>query len=376
MKLRSLPPTGNPISLEINADPIDGYLPGYNLVWVTSGTAALGYCLEQIKRKHPEIEGPEVLIPGYCCPDLLSAAIYAGFKPVVVDICENDPSFNLIELEQKLNSNTLAVIAINFMGIKERLSEIRRVVAKYPLVSLIEDNAQWFPDEHETPDLEGDFVTFSFGRGKAISLLGGGLVATKRNVSLQGYSIAQPATGGLWRAKVKAYNLLLNPAFYYWMKKAPFITLGKTEYKPLEAISLLSPASLTYLGDNILSYRKRSADKENAYYFHNAVGEFNSLTDVINERSNRLLRFPFLCQSHEQKMCLIAELEKKGLGASPMYGSALDRVEGVASLLEIQSRLENSKSFAARFLTLPIHSGVSAAYMESLTRTVRSVVGK
>jgi len=186
--LRSLPPAGNPISLKRSAEPLDDLLPDYTLTWVDSGTAALAYSLLQIKEQQPQIEAPEVIVPGYCCPDLLSAAIHAGFKPVIVDICEDDPSYNLVDLEGSLTENTLAVIAINFLGIKERLADIRKIIANYPLISIIEDNAQWFPDEGEVQDLDGDYVTFSFGRGKAVSILGGGLVATRKGIATRGYS--------------------------------------------------------------------------------------------------------------------------------------------------------------------------------------------
>jgi len=377
MMLRSLPPAGNPISLKRSAEPLDDLLPGYTLTWVDSGTAALAYSLLQIKEQQPQIEAPEVIVPGYCCPDLLSAAIHAGFKPVIVDICEDDPSYNLVDLEGSLTENTLAVIAINFLGIKERLADIRKIIANYPLISIIEDNAQWFPDEGEVQDLDGDYVTFSFGRGKAVSILGGGLVATRKGIATRGYSaVSTPKPSTLLRLKVTAYNFLLHPFFYYWLQKMPFITLGKTEYKPLDGVSLLPSESLAYIGKNILEYRSRSVDKKNTSILDESIGKLSALNTTLAERSNRLLRFPFLCQSPEQRERLVIALEQNGMGASRMYVSSLDKVDGVAPLLDTHKPLEYSQKFAERLLTLPVHAGVTAGDLDAISRIIHSMIGE
>ena len=88
-----IPPVGNPITIKTsNEVPVfPGSLKTY---FLNSGTAALAAGL-QIAQQHCKAKKPEVIIPAYCCPDLLSAILYNEMKPVLVDFIPDKPYMDL-----------------------------------------------------------------------------------------------------------------------------------------------------------------------------------------------------------------------------------------------------------------------------------------
>src|SRR5690606_4927305 len=136
--------------------------PGYVAHWVQSGTAALALALLTARSRRPQLRNPSVILPAYGCPDLIAAAEYAGVTPVLVDIGIDDPGYDLDCLAAAIDADTIAVVAVNFLGLRERLGAIRELLRVHPDVLLIEDNAQWYPEPARMPALAGDLVCLSF----------------------------------------------------------------------------------------------------------------------------------------------------------------------------------------------------------------------
>jgi len=102
----------------------------FKVHYYNSGTAALASAVLAAVRRKKEIHTPEVLIPAYACPDLVSAVVYAGARPVLVDFREDQPRMALEKIAEKITVNSVAVIAVNFLGIPEDLIAIRQLTKK------------------------------------------------------------------------------------------------------------------------------------------------------------------------------------------------------------------------------------------------------
>jgi len=377
MWLRDLPPTGNPIALRVDNAPAPSF-QGYRAVYVNSGTAALALALKVARARQPQIKNPEVILPGYGCPDLVAAAEFAGVRPVLADIDADDPGYNIDSLQQALSEQTVAVVAINFLGIRERLTLLRETLRDHPQVLLIEDNAQWFPEraanigsDHQ---FESDAICFSFGRGKPVSLLGGGLfLASDRLLSeLESelsknhegiFLLAKGEAGRIpFVAKTLAYNFLLHPAFYGLINRNPLLHLGQTIFKPLTGIQILDDLRQSLLPANLGGYWACRLTTQQ-YLFTHTPKSLN-LPAQLESRTGRLLRFPIIFPRVELRDAALVELVKKGLGATALYRTYLPDVDGVTGRLDVRVALPGAADFAGRLLTLPTHSGVSQSDLE------------
>jgi len=368
-----LSPAGNKISLVRNSREFGYTIDGYHANWVDSGTSALALALLDTKKKAPNIVNPKVIIPGYCCPDLVAAAVYAGVKPVVVDICVNDASYDLDALSASLSDeNIIAVIAVNFLGIKERLEEIKTLIAQKP-VQIIEDNAQWFPTSKDQHQFIGDYVLFSFGRGKPLSLLGGGALFSKEPLLVSGVILQDETSTQKQLVKTRLYNILLTPQFYYYLNRAPFLRLGETLYHRHERTAALGSFQKNIFNNNLLRYERRHTDIEQEYEKLFTLVNLQDLSSLATQRRMRLLRFPLLCKSSDQRDDTLEVLASQGLGASPLYQSAIVEIPMVRELVEVWGDLPNAKQFARRFLTLPTHQYVNHQHISRIKDALLSL---
>lgn len=361
-----LPPAGNPVSSETGAS-----LPtfdGYDSYWLNSGTAALALAISAARQRRPEVTKPRVLLPAYGCPDLIAAAEFAGVRPRLVDIGADDPGYSLDALRKALTTDVVAVVAVNFLGIRERLGEIRAMLPAGTL--LIEDDAQWFPEDFDSCSLQGDLVCISFGRGKPVSLLGGGaLLVRSAGVSAPLASI-QPAEdpGPLFPIKVRIFNALLRRRLYWIANRNPAMQLGRTVFKPLAAIRAMHATRKNLVGANVRTYLGR--DRATQSLWATAARGSNSVKplDVEAVRIGRLLRYPVLCRSSEDRRSLLEQLQHAGLGATAMYRCWLPDIEGVSGRIELSGPCPGAQSFAERLLTLPINQQVTTQDIQRAMR--------
>lgn len=356
-----LAPTGNRIALRTRA--AEPEFCGYTSHWVQSGTAALALALQVARLRRPEIRVPRVILPAYGCPDLVAAAMFAGVQPVLVDIGEDDPGYDLDALAAALHLDVVAVVSVNFLGIADRLGALQSLLGGRG-IALIEDNAQWFPEASQSslsPDLHGDMVCLSFGRGKPVSLLGGGVLLLKDGAPPADIHI-EPAVGSSaqWRLRVLLLNTVLHRRCYALLNRNPLISLGQTVYKPLAEVRGLDQQRRAYLGGAMKAYLALAREVENKWT--EALRDLPGIRLIADvERCGRLLRYPLLCSDAARRDAIWKALDAAGLGVSAMYQKPLVEIAGVRDRVEFAGDYPNVARFASRLLTLPTHTGVTPA---------------
>jgi dTDP-4-amino-4,6-dideoxygalactose transaminase len=382
--LYQLPPVGNPVRLKSsrkNGPLLQEIISPYAARFFDSGTSALAASILAAIRIKKGVSAPEVLLPAYGCPDLVSAVLYAGANPVLVDLQEDRPWMDLEQVSAQITANTVAVIAASLCGIPERLKALKRITSQSALV-LIEDSAQLFPGSIEQADWQGDLVVLSFGRGKPVSLLGGGAVLFR-----------DPATGGLlpdvsapvatpgqqlaFRIKTLLYNLLITPRWYWILQWFPFLHIGETRFEKLEGIRALDTFRRNILESNIASYLQQDTGRQ-----ADISKAIDSLSDerILNlpvacrlPSQQRLLRYPLLVDAVMRNR-LYNSLGELGLGTSIMYPGILPAIPGLDTVLAGQGPFPVAERFAARLLTLPVHSGVRHAVTEKIAAQMRAIL--
>ena len=378
-----IPPVGNPISWSHPAPPPTLVADNEQCFFVQSGTAALAQALI-IAKSAFTTDTPEVIVPGYACPDIISAAVYAGITPILVDLEPDRPYMSLSAIENAITDHTVAIIAINFMGIPERIAAIRASLGDSGII-VIEDSAQWYPDaDGETPvssAYQGDLVVLSFGKGKPVSLLGGGaLIIRKDHLMPLVASKKTTESNLLQHYKLKTvfhiYNAVISPTVYWALEYLPFINIGTTNYKTLNGIQALDETRKGQLKVNIDHYQAREINAQHKLQHIIQYGgeKVIDLTSISETYSNqRLLRYPLLTATSESRNKLISQFKQAGVGASPLYASSLPKIEGTTPHIRTHSSLAYAEDFAKRLITLPTHTHTDKQHIASIEKLLNAL---
>jgi len=365
-----LPPVGSPVCLHSRKGMNTGSpLSAEKMRYYASGTAALAAAIIAAM-KTKSVSSAEVILPAYGCPDLVSAVEYSGARPVLVDIEAGLPWLDLTQLRSAITDNTVAIVAVNLFGIRERFQPLHELAKKNDVV-LIEDSAQYFPGRDEQQDWQGDLIVFSFGRGKPVSMLGGGAVLASDARLLELLPLPKKNTTSFRRrltyiGKTVIYNVMISPLLYWIPQSLPFLHLGETRYHTLQSIEAIDQQRMELLPVNVSCYQ----DDVNAAIRCENISLMLDMSDapadrVVNlprvcnvEANRRLLRYPLLLDSAIRERAY-QRLKQEGLGASIMYPASLPKISGLSHLLDDKPSFPNAEDFASRVLTLPTHAAVS-----------------
>lgn len=342
-------------------------LSGFTAVWLNSGTAALAAALIAALACRPGRR--DVLLPAYACPDLIAAALFAGARPVLVDCGADDPAFDPDALERACSERVAAVVAVNFLGIAERLPDLAARAARCGAL-LIEDCAQWWPEAPPAAPVAARVV--SFGRGKPVNLLGGGALLLAEGSELaQAVRAPEHTMPALGTLKRRVFAALLHPLPYGVLSRVPGLGLGETRYHALDAIMAMDRVRRELAPTNVGAWlaRPRWREARIAELLDGCTG-VELLPRRLAARAGRLLRYPLLFDDRTRRDAALRGL--RDLGASAFYDVALPQVSGVDAVLTSFPPVPGAARFAQRLLTLPLHDRVSERHLRQMAEVVCS----
>jgi dTDP-4-amino-4,6-dideoxygalactose transaminase len=159
---------------------------GGQAVLVNSGRSALELALHRL-REHTQQPHPSVLTPSLICRAVPDKIVATGFTPVFYDV-SRDLSPSVESLCNAIRPDTAAVVFPYLYG-KVVPAEKVAMMCKDAGLALIEDCAASFLLPHRQGCLSGtsgDYVIFSFQRGKT-AVAGGGGALVDRTGTQDGY---------------------------------------------------------------------------------------------------------------------------------------------------------------------------------------------
>lgn len=369
-----LPPAGEPVLLADGA--ADGDFPRacfapYRHRFFGSGTSALAAAVRAAVHRAGRAQA-EVLLPAYACPNVVSAVWYAGARPRLVDLEPDRPWMQAQAIGESTRPSTVAIIAVDLFGVPERYATLVPMARDSELI-LIEDSAQAFPRRNER-FWQGDLVVVSFGRGKPVSLLGGGAVLYRDPAFASLLPRVTRESNGAaigvgFSAQTRLYNALRRPALYWLPAGLPLLRLGETRFKPLTHLEGGQPDRLRHLQVNIEDYWRRDDASQRAVAGLVASLDQDLVVDLpqacgAGEPPRRLLRYPLLIKDSALRDAVYNALHRAGLGASTLYNAALPGIRGLARLAD--RPYPCAERFARQLLTLAVHSGVTPAHVERM----------
>lgn len=354
----------------------------YRTEFTGSGTEALSIAVAIAISLKPEVREPEVIIPAYGCPDLVSAILAQGGKPVLVDLLPDSPFMNDAQVRDIITPETVALIGVDFLGISERMDVLSKICRDSNLF-LIEDSAQRFPPVSSDKPL-ADLVVMSFGRGKPINLMGGGALLIRKEVAegslaiLDSYPLSVLVTGLPWMLKRFVFNLLMARLPFYILEKVPFLGIGETRFRKLKAISRLElPAELLSsgircFGERPLIHKLYDRELQSIETFGWKLLGTRESENAGGDPDTPRLRYAILAPDNELRDQALRSLNRSGIGASAFYNKTLPHIEGVEEILK-EEPFPGAEDFASRLLTLPCHEDVRASDITLMANIIREL---
>lgn len=393
----SLPPAGTriPLSLSIrsfrkqeeregiNELPALGeFLGKPHMLYVSSGRAALWLILKTLSALYPERN--KVVIPAYTCPAVASAVLKAGLTPVLCDVNLDDFGYNVEDLKQILDESILAVVVVHLFGFQANIEDVTRHCR--PLnVFVVEDAAQAFGNEQVSTGrklgLIGDVGFFSFGRGKPLSALHGGLMVTHSEAihqkSVEIYQTLDTLSSGAclrYFCELNCYSLFFGPYLYWIPQSMPFLHLGETIFEPD-----FSRLKGCHEAAGVIEALLRGIEKDKKHRMAIAGWYDDNLRSMPGIRkpypsAYPFLRYPLIINSKPMRDALLKKLTSAGMSGTLFYPCPLNELPGLQEVLRDGKTYENAKLLSDTLITLPVHEGVSENDMEMISSLAQNVL--
>jgi hypothetical protein len=340
-----------------------------------SGTAALSRAMAECAAKTCA-SAPEVILPAYGCPDLVAACVHASVFPRLVDVVPSGWSYDAQGLETSVSSNTVAIVAVNLLGLGDGAADLHRF-CQTKRISLIQDSAQYLP--RASIEWPGDYVILSFGRGKPMNLLHGGAL-----IAPAGSGDTQPVQSGHYsaldrllasRVAAIAFNVLTRPHAYWLVSALPGIGLGEVIYRPLDNEAPLPGRAWERVSTAFELYRNRQSYGRDIW--DPAIDEWSTLGIVElscpgSPSHSEPLRLALLAPNRAARDILVDSLNRYHLGASRFYGTDLTRIAGIPECVQRQGPFPHASALADRLFTLPTHDLVTADTVRCARDVVRA----
>jgi perosamine synthetase len=358
------------------------YLGGTHILHLSSGRAALWLILKALSSLHPNRH--KVIVPAYTCPAVVSAVLKAGLRPVLCDISFDDFGYSVDDLVGVVDHSVLAVIGVHLFGFPTSVDAVTRLCREHDAF-VIEDAAQAFgndlPSSGSKLGLIGDVGFYSFGRGKPLSVLHGGLAATASERiyerCLQIYNTLDSSQNVgmdlVYCASLFGYRLFSNPHLYRLVQSIPFMHLGETIFEPDFPVSKGSDIASGIVQALLegLENNKKNRMAKTKWYNKNLPD-----TTTLMRTSSvgyPFLRYPLMMKDKIHRDALLEGLASIGISGALFYPCPLNELPGLKDVLQDNNVYRNAKSLSERLVTLPVHENVSENDMVRILRAVESV---
>jgi len=346
---------------------------------LSSGKASLALILRALKELYPEKD--EVLIPAFTCYSVPAAIFRVGLKIRICDIEPETLDFDYNELAEQLSAERLlCVIPTHLFGVTADIPRVRELVGNRD-IPIVEDAAQAMGGEFRGRKVGtlGDVGFFSLERGKAFSTVEGGIIVAgseRIGKALQGqiastsaYSLKEQVALIIYAVVISVFS---RPWLYWIPRSLPFLGLGETLFAPDFSIKRMSgfQAGMTVGWQNRLS-KIIGIRVKNAGYLTKSGMKSTGDSELL---SSGLVRYPVIVRSNSEKISVLRESDRLGLGGADVFPGTVDTIAGLKGYLVGGTSLKAS-SIVERMVTFPVHPYVTEADMKRIVGLIRKPAG-
>jgi len=200
---------------------IEEYFNASNVCLYDSGRSAI---MEVLKAFNVGA-GDEVLVHAFTCLVVANPVMWAGARPVYIDVNKQNFNFDLYDLKKKITNKTKAIIIQHSFGIPEDVEEIRKIVGSK--VIIIEDLAHSLGVRFNNKILGtfGDAAILTLGIEKVITSVRGGAAIIFNKEAAERMNKNYKNLPEF--PKSYTFVSLFNPIFWYLTLPIYYLGIGK-----------------------------------------------------------------------------------------------------------------------------------------------------
>ena len=299
-------------------------------------------------------EGSKIAVPNISCPDPIYALLWAGYKPIFIDVNLYDYNIDIDKLEIALHKDRTikGVIAIHLFGNACDIVNIKKVVQKYNCF-LVEDCAQAFGNEINEGKLGsfGDVSIFSFGNGKILEVGHGGSIQTDDKYLLERIKLEYNKLPNYNDKKInnlsKKHRTIYYKLYYLGLKYPILNILNLVYVYFFKSYYLykLDDSKLELILDKLNSFKEDKKERINLIDLYIDKLKIILTIPKLNNKENILSRLTVIIDNAEDISRIIRDNE---IPSNTMYPMLIDRFQ----LFFDKKKYENSYKLKGKMLNL------------------------
>jgi len=290
-------------------------------------------------------KGDEVITSAFTFIASANSVLYAGAKPVFVDI---DPrTFNLDagKIEKAITKKTKAILPVHLYGLSCDMDAVMKIAEKYGLI-VIEDDCQSHGAEYKGRKA-GSFGTgiFSLYPTKNITSGEGGMITTNDPaVDEKCRVLRQHGMRKRYHHDELGYNFRMTDIH---------AAIGLAQLKKLEKFNIQRQANARFMSQNLKG----------------VIPPFvpDGLTHVFHQYTVRV--------PAAKRDALKAYLQEHGVGSEVYYPVPIHHQTFYLNDLGYKDSLPETEKAALEVLSLPVHPALGPADLETIVSTVNEFMG-
>lgn len=317
--------------------------------------------------------GDEVITTSYTFFATAEAISYVGATPVFVDVDLDTYNIDVKKIEEKINENTKAIIAVHIFGNPCDMDSINEIAKKHSLY-VIEDAAQAVAAEYKGNKIGtlSDIACFSFFPTKNLGCAGDGGMITTDNDELSTI-IKALRLHGSGENGLKAYNLLNDIDEVVDEDNAT----DNTVYNPLKyynyiigqnsRLDELQAAILRIKLRKILTWTENRI--ENAGLYNEGLKDTDLVKPVVEKDSKHVYHLYILQSEKRAELC--AHLKENGIATGVYYPVPMHLQKVFKPLGYKKGDCPNAEYLSERTFALPMFPELTKEEIDYIVKNVK-----
>jgi len=341
-------------------------------------------------------KGSNVVVLGYTCNAVINPILWLDLEPRYIDIDEKTFSFDMTDLNRKIDSDTRVIILQHTYGIPGPIDEVMKIAGSRNIL-VLEDCAHALggtyggsTSRQDIIGTKGDAAIISFGIEKILgSRVGGALIVNNRAVLPR----VSEEYSRIRTVSIKdTFLWLINPVIWRMLRVFPLpdkiakvlnsvrlLNLGmypservgvKPRRYPRRLSNALAEVALEEMSDieDNLSHRRRISQ-----VYEIGLSKVSGIKVPSAHRNVAYVRFPIICESSVMRKRLSTALREKGHVAGNWYNPVV--YPGSVNLVAMkykQGECPNSEMIAQKILNLPTGKNISESSAKDIVNIITS----